>query len=159
VHRQLGARLGAARRLHPAVQHLLLHADHPVSERVVREQVPEVRAEDPVDPLDLVDRMLGHRKPANDCEAATANHFVVDPREVSIEIGMTALLACDVVTRHVGDAHKDRLEGRDVAGREIEGQLVLARDVAPAPRHRALDRVPEDRRQRLDVSHPGSSVG
>ncbi len=97
VHRQLGARLGAACGLHAAWQDLFLHAHHAMPKRVVRHQITEVGTEGPIDALEVVDRVLLDGKATHARQAFSEQEILVQPAQVIIQIGVTCVGGCDLV--------------------------------------------------------------
>ena len=146
VHRQLGARLGAARGLHAAGQDLLLNAHHAVTEGVVRHQVTEVGAERPVDALEVLDRVLLDGKSAHAGQALAEHQILVEPRQIVVEIGVPSVLGRDVIAVLFRGLGQDRFQRSHIAGRQVEGEVFLAGEVGAGPRHWVDDGFGVDRR-------------
>ena len=131
VHGQLGARFGAARRLHPVGQDLLLNAHHSVAERVVRHQIPEVGAERPVDALEVLDRMLLDGEAPHARQTLAEHQVPIEPREIVVEIGVARIGRRDLVAVLACGPAQNRFQRSDIAGRQVEREIFLARKSAP----------------------------
>ena len=138
VHRELGRRLRAPSGLHAAGHHLLLHPHHPVPERVVRHQPPEVREPAPEQALVLLDRVVGDGEAAHDAEAPAGDQLVVDLAGRTVDVGMADVLAAISSCRQVACPHEELLERRDRRGCEPVDEVLVAGEVGADPGHRVV---------------------
>src|SRR5579862_2536726 len=101
-----------------------------------------MRAERPEHLAGLVDRMTGNRDAADNDDAAALLDLVEDAGERGVERRVAAMLRQDVAERPaLPDKPAEQLFERGGLPRgQVEGDAVLAADVAAAPGHRMIDK-------------------
>ena len=139
----------------PPGQHLLLHPHHPVAERVVRQELAEVRQPAPEEALVLVDRVLGHREAAHDHETAAADRAPRRPRAPDRRRRDDRRARASMASRGMSrDALEDLLEPGDrrAASSRYTRSSSLG-EVGADPRHRVVHLLGVDRRAHARSLH------